>query len=250
MSPQQSRRPAGGRLTAPLAHQLERRLLAYAAAASAGLLSSALPSEAEIIYTPSNTPFAVAQVNQGPALTTLDLNNDGNPDFSFAMVSAVRYSSGTISRFKYYLKVIPVLAGNQEVRGNRPPTASAVPADATIGPQAKFGSGLFMSIKSFNGAYRKSGTWQNVEYAYVGLKFLINGQVHYGWARVKFPFAGGTKYPSIYGYAYESTPNEPIVAGDTGASPQESSNVSLPTSLGILASGAMGLNLSRSEILP
>jgi hypothetical protein len=241
---------ANGRSTVRLARHLEKNLLAYAAAASAGLLSTARPAEAQIVYTPSNTPMAIAKLNQGLAITSLDLNNDGTADFAFGMVSTTQFSqSGTMTRFKVYLKVDPKRKGNQAVQGKQAGTASAVPAGANIGPQDKFGSGgLYLAIKSFKGnAYRNSGTWQKVEYAYVGLKFLINGQVHYGWARIKFPYPGGIGFPSIYGYAYESTPNKPIVAGQTSGTEQTTTNATTPASLGMLATGASAVNLWRGS---
>jgi len=227
---------------------LEHRLLAYAAAASAGLLSSALPSEAEIIYTPSNTPITIAVSGKGPVFTPLDLDNDGNPDFSFVMFSAKRYSSqgGSTTGARFFLKLDPRQTGNQAVQGAQA-SASAVPAGATIGPQQKFGSGGLYLQRTGS---RSFGTWKQVEYAYVGLKFLIDGQVHYGWARVKFPFAGGIHYPSIYGYAYESTPNQPIVTGQTSGTAQANTSVSVPPSLGILAAGAPGISLWRTKFLP
>lgn len=62
-------RPAKSRSTARLGGLLEKNLVAYAAAASAGLLGASLPAQAEIICTPSNTPMAVAGLNEDPVLT-------------------------------------------------------------------------------------------------------------------------------------------------------------------------------------
>jgi hypothetical protein len=249
------------RSTVRLGGHLEKHLVAYAAAAAgAGLLTAALPAEAEIIYTPSNTPMAIAQRNQGIVLTPLDLNNDGVPDFSFAMSSTLRFFSSTIvattTHVKFLLKVVPGQPGNEAVQGQQAATASAVPAGVKIGPLEKFAPGdLYMAIKScgISRCTRNSGTWQKVEYAYVGLKFLIDGQVHYGWARVKFPYPGligygePNYYPSIYGYAYESTPNQPIVTGQTSGTAPQTTSASTPASLGMLAVGASGVNLWRGR---
>jgi hypothetical protein len=238
-----------------LGGHLEKNLLAYAAAAGAGLLS-AMPAEAEIIYTPSNTPMAIAQSNQGPALTPIDLNNDGTPDFTFVMLSTLGFHSTTFSatttRFKFLLKIDPALKGNQAVEGQQALTASAVPAGVTIGPKQKFAAGdAYLRFQSFHpGGSRNSGTWQNVEYAYVGLKFLINGEVHYGWARVKFPYPGSVKDASIYGYAYESTANQPIVTGQTSGSSQGATKASAPATLGTLATGAVGIDVWRTHDSP
>lgn len=234
------------RVTARLGRHLEKNLLAYTTAASAGLLL-ALPAEAEIIYTPSNTPMAIASRNQGPALTQLDLNNDGKPDFTFGMSYTSLYNSSTV-RFKFFLKVVPHQKGNEAVQGQEAPTAAAVAAGEIIGPQQKFASGgLYMAIKQFGGrGSRSSGTWRKVEVAYLGLKIVINGQVHYGWARIKFPYPGSYGYPSIYGYAYESTPNQPIVAGQTSGTAKETA-AGAPGNLGMLAAGASGVDLWRGR---
>jgi hypothetical protein len=235
-----------------LGRHLEKHLAAYAVAASGAVLLSAAPAaDAQIVYTPSNTPFALNHQNQGPTFTTLDLNNDGVPDFTFAMSSTAHFSSiGYTTRFKLYMKVVPDQPGNEVVQGSLAPTASAVPAGVTIGPKEKFVPDGYMvhQVYSRSGNINQnSGTWQKVEFAYVGLKFLINGQVHYGWARVKFPYPSGYKYPSIYGYAYESTPNTPIVTGQTSGTAPTHAAAEVPASLGTLATGASGLEVWRQK---
>jgi hypothetical protein len=242
---------AKGRSAARLGNNLEKHLLAYAVAATGAVLLSTAPSaDAQIVYTPSNTPFALNHQNQGPQFTTLDLNNDGVPDFTFAMSSTAHFSSiGYTTIFKLYMKIVPGQTGNEVVQGSLAPTASAVPAGVTIGPKEKFAPGGYMvhQVYSRSGHINQSsGTWQKVEFAYVGLKFLINGQVHYGWARVKFPYPYGYKYPSIYGYAYESTPNTPIVAGQTSGT-ESGSNTGAPASLGMMAAGAPVVTLWRAS---
>ncbi len=243
-----------------LGNLLERNLVAYAAAAGAGLLTASLPAQAEIIYTPSNTPWTLAVQNQGPALTELDLTNNGKPDFTFVMSSTLRFFSSTFvattTAFKFLLKVDPARKGNQVVQGHQAIAASALESGASIGSQQKFGEGglnlWFSSLKS--NVTRRSGSWQPVEYAYVGLKFTMNGQTHYGWARIKFPIPGSVypalHYPSIDGYAYESTPNKSIVAGATSESTKESPKAAASASLGTLAVGAAGLDMWRTENTP
>jgi hypothetical protein len=238
------------RSTARLNQHLEKNLLAYAAAASAGLLSSALPSEAQIIYTPSNIVITTVKTNHGPTYTTLDLNNDGKADFGFVMSATAKYSSyGYSTRAKFLLKVVPAQPGNNAVQGKLAATASAMPAGAMIGPKQKFGNGdLYMQHNTFNGtAFKTSGSWRTVEFAYVGLKFVIGGQVHYGWARVKLPTLGNITYPSIYGYAYESTPNKGIAAGRMSASASDSTTAAAPASLGALASGVLSRGTWREK---
>jgi hypothetical protein len=258
-----------GRSTVRLSRDLEKNLFAYATAATAGLAALAPQAYAEIVYTPSNTPMVVNGANHGLGLTQLDLNNDGTPDFAFGLSSTIRFTSiGYTSRFKFVFRVAPDQAGNQVVQGQQAGTAAAIAAGRKIGPQQKFGPNGYLVHQVYNISSKSkdlsSGSWRNVEFAYVGLKVMIDGQVHYGWARIKFPYPYGYDYPSVYGYAYESIPNQPIVAGQTsgtyeasasrqspavGSAEQKTDAACTPATLGILAAGMHGLNLWRSQSL-
>jgi len=60
-----------------------------------------------------------------------------------------------------------------------------------------------------------SANFQGVGERYVGCKFTLGTNTHYGWVRVSFD----TELTLIVkDYAYESTPNTPINAGDKGVS--------------------------------
>ncbi|HVI09190.1 MAG TPA: hypothetical protein VND65_12940 [Candidatus Binatia bacterium] len=224
------------RLPARLRPPLERKLFAYTAA-GAGLICCAAPAHAEIVYTPSNTPMVLPTGN-APAYTKLDLNNDGVADFTFSLIYSF-YANSFQFHSDRLLGIYNNAPGNEVLWApgvdGFAPTAAAVPAGRKIGAQNDFQSGgLIMAIEAYFGpnSLRNSGSWRYPETAYVGLKFLINGQVHYGWARIKFPAPGNYELPSIYGYAYESTPNTPIVAGQTSGTAN--------ASLGTLAAGAAG----------
>jgi len=55
--------------------------------------------------------------------------------------------------------------------------------------------------------------WCGVTDKYLGLRFNIGLNTHYGWARLDVSFAGDSF--TIKDYAYNSTPNAPINAGQT-----------------------------------
>jgi hypothetical protein len=83
------------------------------------------------------------------------------------------------------------------------------------------------------------GQWANggrgLKNGYLGLKFLLNGKVHYGWARVSVTvknnwFASET----LTGYAFETIPNKSIIIGKT----QGPDVIVEPATLGHLAAGA------------
>jgi hypothetical protein len=103
------------------------------------------------------------------------------------------------------------------------------------------------------------GQWFNggkgLKHHYLGLEFLINGKVHYGWARISVAISGKTFTTYLNGYAFENIPGKPIVAGQTKG-PDENverpdaaltAPTAKPASLGALALGAPGLSIWRRE---
>ena len=46
---------------------------------------------------------------------------------------------------------------------------------------------------------------------YLGLRFKIAGQTHYGWIQMNLPATEGAGL--VEGFAYETEPNTPIIAG-------------------------------------
>jgi hypothetical protein len=98
------------------------------------------------------------------------------------------------------------------------------------------------------------GPWADVTRRYLGLKFSISGQIHYGWARLNVTVAG-VPYAALTEFAYETIPNKSIVTGATKANAKEIVNLrnpAVPTvanpahaSLGALARGATTLDIWR-----
>jgi hypothetical protein len=73
------------------------------------------------------------------------------------------------------------------------------------------------------------------QHAYMGIEFDIDGATHYGWINLRVAELGpGVE---IYGWAYESTPNTPILAG---AIPE-------PSTLLLLLAGGIGLLFVKSR---
>ncbi|MFH1051931.1 MAG: T9SS type A sorting domain-containing protein [bacterium] len=57
---------------------------------------------------------------------------------------------------------------------------------------------------------------------YLGVRFIIQGNYHYGWLSIEIPAIPNTV--TIKGFAYESTPNLPIKAGETVTGFNENTN--------------------------
>src|ERR1700722_5831324 len=261
------------RSQARLSSKLEKNLGAYAAAAGAagvGMLANPQTVEAKIVYTPVN-----ASVNEG---FTLDLNNDGIVDFY--LVNGGGASIGGSLRISY-LDVCHIpgqcVQSSSALQPNKDNVvrilssgAAALPAGAKIAFGEKFqipGMEAGMLGRVFysgsNTAEKWEGPWANggkgTKNRYLGLKFKINGQFHYGWARLSVTTTAHKGFSTtITGYAYETVPNKGIVAGQTSGTDDISEmNSTTPTvpgnapyrpaSLGLLGLGAAGLSIWRRK---
>lgn len=68
------------------------------------------------------------------------------------------------------------------------------------------------------------GYFTQMPSGYMGLRFQENGQTFYGWVRVGAPFAG-INGGWLYDYAYSTSPNTPIVAGQATCTPMSISRI-------------------------
>lgn len=226
---------------AMFSHAIEKQLSAYAsAAAAAGVSVIALvtTTQGKIIYTPAN-------IGIGDDIPVqLDVNNDGVADFSFLIETSIGAAKGEPGSAFGVSGVIPSNAIWGQ--GN---FASALESKRTVGPNKSYfqnGSGRLMGAGTFlrdgsSSVESTRGQWQYTKDRYLGLKFLVNGQTHYGWARLTVPGLVGNG-ATITGYAYETVPNKPIVTGKTKG---PDVLVFEPASLGRLAQGASGISAWR-----
>jgi hypothetical protein len=102
---------------------------------------------------------------------------------------------------------------------------------------------------------RGYGPWAAATKRYLGLKFVIQGQIHFGWARLNVKAQAGGVVAVLTGYAYETIPNKPIITGKTKG--PDDSNIETPNAsltapaseltLGMLALGSTALSIWRRE---
>ncbi len=222
-----------------LSGSLLRGLDMYALAASAagvGVLALAQPAEAKVVYTK-----ALEVIGQN-GVYNLDLNHDGTVDFLIQEWNLGGWSSDNA------LLADPPLGNG--VLANKHDIAEALQLGAAIGPQQEFvnsanNGAVMVSITHFTtgGTSYVHGYWANVRNRYLGLKFEIAGQTHYGWARLSVHRQEFHLTATLTGYAYETIPNKEISAGQTTGDADDSSMQS--SSLGALALGAQSVSAGR-----
>jgi hypothetical protein len=221
----------------------QARLNHYALAASAAgvsVLALAQGSEAKVVFTKTH---AVIGEN---GVYNLDLTHDGTVDFLIQELDEGGFPSSNA------LLADPAL-GNavQGFRNN----ASALQLGAAIGPGQKFVAGGFngeamvtITHSTTGGVSHVRGLWANTKDAYLGLKFKIGGETHYGWARLSVELNGFHIAATLTGYAYETIPNQAINAGQIdGSAAVPDTPQPLSFSLGALALGAQGVTAWRRQ---
>jgi len=242
-----------------LSESLHRRLNAYALAASAagvGVIAMVQSASGKIIYTPAHEQIVPNNIYP------LDLNHDGKTDFSFHD----SFTAASIEGFVGAITVIPARRANKIVGYDATSFlkwASALPAGVRIGPKGPFSSGSKVMVSGYidtgtTTVGQCGGPWKNARHRYLGLKFTIDGETHYGWARLNETCAkNGENTALLTGYAYETVPNKAIITGKThgeddidrgsGASLTNPIPDPQPASLGALALGAPGLSIWRRK---
>jgi hypothetical protein len=186
-------------------------------------------ANAQIVY----TDIIPDTVLTNPGNYNLDLNNDGQIDFTFY---------GHLYAFTCGGGGCPVSVDSSTIS----PTSLNWVSDTVNGQVAKLNSGDLINASSplwtndpsqalyiiratcaFQVAcvsppfgtrptqLMPNGIWSNVSEKYVALKIQVSGNIYYGWARLDVGFLGNPI--TIKDYAYNSIPNQPILAGQTNA---------------------------------
>ena len=219
-------------------------------------LAMATPATAEVVVTKAHLP-----ISGGDGLN-LDLNHDGVTDVAFSIFSYQDFSPSFRCSFNVGAGTGGGIVAGPE--GGSRSYVSALARGAKIGPSRRFVNNLSGEIieRSFGDHVTGRTTFRTLRgqwggtptNAFIGVKFLIQGETHYGWVRLTVSSFGRafSLHGTITGYAYETVPNKPIFAG-TAEKP--TAEVQVPESiqnqdgpsLGMLALGADGLSLWRRE---
>lgn len=219
---------------------IERRRTRAAARRMAALglvsglsLAADRAAEAGIVYSGPQS-IEVNSVNQSYGL---DLNGDSNTDFTIAWAS-----SGFMGDITS--ETPGAGAGNSVIIDGL--FAAALGAGDLIDGAATFGAGQqTLGTSDGKDPAVTTGNFPNAPGdTYLGLKFDIGGQTHFGWALIDdVVTVNGHQSLTIEGWAYESSAGMGIKAGAT-SSPAVPEPASL-LQLALGAAGAAGLTASR-----
>lgn len=225
---------------------LEGKLGRYSAVA--GALITGAAANAQVQYVDLNPDVNVTVAT--PFM--LDMNNDANIDFGFTVVyinTNISYS-GVPANVEGNIAGLTIESGNG-VMGSQQSflsgqynvlSPSLLNTGAPVGPQttpwSSGGSGLFaykVDITAFGfplGNF-EGGDWRGENDKYMGVRFKIAGNDHYGWIRLSV--AADATTMTIKDYAYQQTADCEINTGQqTGAAcPASVLDVSLDSKVSI-----------------
>ena len=163
---------------------------------------------AQIIYTDLEPDFVSDTQNTS---FELDLNNDQLVDYVLqydeewlALVIASNPSdqNSIISVAPWYTNPVPLQLDTE---------ISAYPDRAVPNQGMHYETwGVFTIGDCVGGEVNCFYDWKYQGEGYLGLRFQINGKVHYGWARIRLETPAEWV---VKDYAYNATPNSPICAG-------------------------------------
>jgi hypothetical protein len=177
---------------------LQKKLAKYGMLAVA--IIGAENVEANIIYTDENPDYTGGLGAQ----YFLDLNNDGSDDFRI-------WHNGSSNLY------ISPLTDTNEVLGSGGVTF-AYPFALSSGTAISSGAGSFFN-NGFSGGFQSMnygscsfGNWCSVSDKFIGVRFEIGGNIHYGWVRLDVNQSGSVW--TVKDYAYEDIPGIAINAGD------------------------------------
>ncbi len=252
-------------------NDFNRQLGSYslaAAVAGVSMLALVQPAAGEVVVTRKTIQIPLSSL--GVEGVGISFANNGVNDVKLILSSFSIFGANGNA-----LKAVNSSQGQGVLGHNvdRVSWASALAPGAKIGPSANFVSapgcgGTYFSYCGVRLAATHTSTFGSrgvggpfagdPKTAYLGVRFLIDGETHYGWVRltVNTSMRRRTK-AKVTAYAYETEPNEPIWAGVTrepaaavqvpeDIAPEKIQNQIKP-SLGMLALGAEGLPLWRRE---
>lgn len=199
---------------------ITRRVAEYGAAAS--ILGIGADASGQIVYTDINPDAGGFEV-----LYFLDFDNDGVPEYN------IENSNYSFTYFGISFNV-NVLYGSQSSPYNAILGVShylgnsisggyiGYPFALNAGDVISAGNSSWIdntynlfTVNSCNGVYsfgQNAQDWCGVTDKYLGFKFMIGANTHYGWARLDVTNQSNW---AIKDYAYNATPDAPIEAGQT-----------------------------------
>jgi hypothetical protein len=195
---------------------------------------------ATVVYTPVNITVT------GTGIFKIDLNHDGVTDVSIVSSGGTHVCPGAGPGGAYGF--VDALPGANDATVANGDYTLALSSGTRISSSSSFYSAQGFMLQYNTCAYpphSNLGAWQDVSNHYVGVRFLISGHTHYGWARLSVLEGRSGPIITLTGYAYETVAGAAIVVPAVSAtsltldltSPVNNSTITNPVHIAAAASG-------------
>ncbi len=171
-------------------------------------------TNAQIFYTDVNPDVTI---NTNGGAYALDLNNDGITDFNITFTTTM-FGSQT----NKYITITPLGAnkvGTDYIYPNALPLNTLIDSSSftwlSNANQSLISRIWFLPPRSQTWIWQYRGNWNGASNKYIPLQLDLSSQKFYGWARLDA--ATNAASFTVKDYAYNSIPNQPILAGETGS---------------------------------
>ncbi|PZR11019.1 MAG: hypothetical protein DI539_20900 [Flavobacterium psychrophilum] len=173
---------------------------------SAAVALMSIAATSQIVYTDITDVSATVEAPNVSEFVSIDFNNDGTEEYNFRWDA---FNGGM-----WFLHI--TFANNDDNQINRKEGSTSM--ETYVEPMNL--NDAISSDSDWGNTYPEpfigdsfDSNFQGLGDRYVGTKFTINGNVHYGWILVSFE---DNFLFTVKSYAYQSTPNTPLNAGETG----------------------------------
>ena len=178
-------------------------------------------ANAQIVYTDIVPDTTCIITNWGTQTYNLDLNGDSTTDF---LIEVARHRIGRPypeAPITSHVSITPQ-GSNAFITTTLNTVTKLVLGDTTSSSQA-WHSTTYQYLKEWYedpGVFptpliTNTGDWDSAVDNYVGLQLINGGQIYYGWVRMDVDVSTSFASMTIKDYAYNSIPNQPILAGQT-----------------------------------
>jgi hypothetical protein len=202
---------------------LKDKLKSYSALASA-VFGTAAVADAQIVYTDVNPDATLAVINDSLNAFDVNFDNAGAPEMSIATYGYLYNYGGTDYQLNYVFSFVAPDATAALVASMQAAGTSSFPVTTSLASGTAIGSastwldttaagGTFYFNSAYGFGQTLLGTANTGADTYIGARFLIGANTHYGWVRINV--AADASSVTIKDYAYNGTANGPINAGQT-----------------------------------
>ncbi len=165
-------------------------------------------AKAQIVYTDINPDTLIGNFNY----FHIDINADGINDYELHTSTVTAFYVRTATVTMYGLNDNTIAVGDSAAV--HPGYPLALSEGATI-PSAgifTFTNGGKLRGYTLGGIF---GYWENNVDKFLGIKLIVDGSIYYGWIELSVYANWPDAHATVISYAYNSTPNQTILAGQT-----------------------------------